>query len=541
MSAHPIGLRIASKTLNTPTIGVSQYYFYNQLKQNITIRKSTKLLSKQFAIYADTLTKRSNFGKTATQNQQVLPNCFPINIALKAKQLFDTQSILNKRRLFNVAICYAKLLNQQFEKNYNRFEDYLSNRNCKVKKTVKSKVKRLNTAFLKKKQGTFINYTFQKKKGGKNIYWDSYLLFLITKRNKQLFYRNQFTFLTNFFFFNNSFLKHNQQKQKLQMSLDLDKFFFQVKERIQTKKTLTVNFGLPQIKHQKGYLSYKRSLLQSKDITLSLPFTKSENLPLNKNYKTKDTKVSLIKKRLCRQQNKFNKINLSAITLNESILLLICLAQLSSLNKIFYQSKTFCNKSYNKSVTVIAPSLIKEILFYKQKRLYINNNQGANTQNLRHTLFTNTRAHTISYTLCTNSNLIYFKNISKKLTKQIGNFRSDVKLLMPLALVIHRNFSEPIGLNYISTLENPLAKTYYSLFVKNFLFTRTANNFFKSNYMNTQRGLIRLKDAILFDFAYTKKVLIQPYLKKSNAERVQQLLETGHKKLWLRKISSIRL
>lgn len=40
--AHPIGFRITSKQLNTPFVGISQYYFYNQLKQNITIEKGTK-------------------------------------------------------------------------------------------------------------------------------------------------------------------------------------------------------------------------------------------------------------------------------------------------------------------------------------------------------------------------------------------------------------------------------------------------------------------------------------------------------------------
>jgi hypothetical protein len=58
--------------------------------------------------------------------------------------------------------------------------------------------------------------------------------------------------------------------------------------------------------------------------------------------------------------------------------------------------------------------------------------------------------------------------------------------------------------------------------------------------MNSQIGLLRTKNTIQFDFAYTKDSLIKLGLKKTNT-LMQQLLETGHATLWLRKLSSIRL
>ena len=131
------------------------------------------------------------------------------------------------------------------------------------------------------------------------------------------------------------------------------------------------------------------------------------------------------------------------------------------------------------------------------------------------------------------------KNI-KKLTRQIEHFRSDIKLLAPLGLLLNRSFSEPVGINCISAVDSQLGKTYGNQFLKNLLFRRTPDNFLKSNYMNTQKGLLRTKDTVFFDFAYTKDSLIKLGLKKTNT-LMQQLLETGHRSLWLRKLSSVRL
>ena len=45
----------------------------------------------------------------------------PMSVRLKAKQLFDSQYALNRRRFYNAAIYTTRLLKQQFEKNYNGF------------------------------------------------------------------------------------------------------------------------------------------------------------------------------------------------------------------------------------------------------------------------------------------------------------------------------------------------------------------------------------------------------------------------------------
>jgi hypothetical protein len=174
----------------------------------------------------------------------------------------------------------------------------------------------------------------------------------------------------------------------------------------------------------------------------------------------------------------------------------------------------------------------------RQKRLYLN----SVPINKEEVLFLTTlRVHKISYTFCPRSSvtILNLKNI-KKLTKQMEHFRSDIKLLAPLGLLLHRSFLEPVGINCISAVDNRLAKTYCNQFLKNLLFRRTSNNFLKSNYMNSQIGLIRAKNTILFDFAYTKDSLMKLGLTKTNT-LMQQLLETGHTTLWLRKLSSIRL
>ena len=55
--ANPIALRIASKTQSSMFIGVSQYYFYDHLKQNLNIFKITGLISKQIVLPTNKLLK----------------------------------------------------------------------------------------------------------------------------------------------------------------------------------------------------------------------------------------------------------------------------------------------------------------------------------------------------------------------------------------------------------------------------------------------------------------------------------------------------
>lgn len=219
-------------------------------------------------------------------------------------------------------------------------------------------------------------------------------------------------------------------------------------------------------------------------------------------------------------------------------ILLNYLGQSSPSNSALYQKLKFKkNRGLVPQVPKVGTflALAKEV-GNKEKRLYINS-VPINKEEMSKVLHT----HKISYAFCprSNVNILNLKNI-KKLTKQIENFRSDIKLLAPLGLLLHRSFSEPVGINCISAVDNRLEKTYCNQSLKNLLFRRTPDNFLKSSYMNSQTGLLRAKNTILFDFAYTKDSLIKLGLKKTNT-LMQQLLETGHTKLWLRKLSSIRL
>ena len=209
------------------------------------------------------------------------------------------------------------------------------------------------------------------------------------------------------------------------------------------------------------------------------------------------------------------------------------LSQSSPANNALHQEPGLKKKG---KPTVAAPLALAKGVGNKQKRLHINSvpiNKGA--------IFTDLRSHKISYTFCPRLNAATFNLKSiKKLTKQIEHFRSDIKLLAPLGLLLNRSFSEPVGINCISAVDNRLGKTYGNPFLKNLLFRRTPDNFLKSNYMSTQKGLLRTKNALFFDFAYTKDSLTKLGLKKTNT-LMQQLLESGHKTLWLRKLSSVRL
>lgn len=101
---------------------------------------------------------------------------------LKAKQLFDSQYALNRRRLFSTAIYYARLLQQQFENNYNNLESYLSKSYNKRKNSSKTVMKKQKSSILllskamnvfnfplgsEKQQGKRLEETDKKQNGNK--------------------------------------------------------------------------------------------------------------------------------------------------------------------------------------------------------------------------------------------------------------------------------------------------------------------------------------------------------------------------------------
>ena len=663
--ANPIGLRLASKKRKPSFIGIGQYYSYNQLKHNIVIHKSITQLSKQLAIPAYPIVNRFYSEKKKTKNLIIYPNILPINVRLKAKQLFDSQYILNRRRFYSVAIYITRLLKQQFEKNYNDFieNSYMSffyndirykpfvlslsvsNSNQYQKwKSKKLKICSLSPsvtfarAFFRVSQKPFLNLydvkkssniqnhkiyrkekktrTLQQTNQNKNLNFlfpttnsDPYLILSygifsfrnqnIPKSRKVWQKLKEFYFLTkqtniniNGLNFNShSLIKNNNnssasflalnckavtvftfkkpkskhQKTNSEIILKTNNLVFKLNFCFDKNKNLNVkNQWVVDSKKHKSYIylssarktfysfffQYLTHIKQSNSTNI---FTSCPEWPLPISFslttatwtpwspstcgvKTKESEFIFSKNQKQSWANKkemYTKPPINYQIIKRFILLNFLVTTLS-VSSTLYQKSTL-KKNHGLIAVGSSFALAKEIE-NKQKRLHMNLVPVSKEEVPKVLL-----ANKISYTCCPGSSLttLNLKNI-KKLTKQVEHFRSDIKLLAPLELLLHRSFSEPVGVNCISAVDNRLGKTYCNQFLKNLLFRRTANNFLKSSYMDSQTGLLRTKNGILFDFAYTKDSLTKLGLKKTNT-LMQQLLETGHTKLWLRKLSSVRL
>lgn len=681
---HPIGLRIASKKVSPRFIGVGKYYSYNQLKYNIVISKSIKQLSEQLAIPTCKIINRFNTDKKDTKNVILYPNTLPISIQFKAKQLFDSQYVLNRRRLYSSAIYITRLLMQQFEKNYNDFSEntytkpFSNNRKsitnlplisnkchkwtpmklksqCKCpsmtfvqqffrisqktslnpydikihlntqNKTIYQKEKKIKLLQKVKQNRTRHNSQFsivdsdpylmlsygvpflrnfeffpiQKEKIGgfyflvkkanhnrksvgldnrsllikNNIYLASLLaldietapIFILKTRKNNFLKRNNETVSkrNNQSVLNpplhsgryadvNNFKKANSNKCGNVHIIGRHSFFFEYLANLnQNRKTLfkkSPEWPLPisfsqsirsvnytnwqkrltsvftavktEIKNTPNTLKQEVSIYCNKGNSLKNHFNYCLNVTFSKHLALKEL---------------YNKPKINYQIIKQSIILHY-LTRFGPVREAAYQKRAF---KENKKIKAIGNflALAKETR-NKQSRLYIN---PVTLINKTEGLANHSQNNRASYTVCPRPSaaILNLKN-TKKLTKQIESFRSDIKLLAPLGLLLHRSFSEPIGINCISAINNKLEKTYCNPFLKNLLFKRTSGNFLKSNYMNSQRGLLRTKNTILFDFAYTKEYLINLGLKKTSV-LMQQLLETGHSKLWLRKLSSVRL
>jgi hypothetical protein len=125
--ACPIGLRIASSKTCSPFAGVSQHYYYNQLKQNIALRLATKLISKQLAIPVHEIKKQNSpqHGSLRSGIATVCsPGLLPANSKSYARQLFCAlyATSPNKRRTRGVPVNFAKLLLQEFSESTSQFQ-----------------------------------------------------------------------------------------------------------------------------------------------------------------------------------------------------------------------------------------------------------------------------------------------------------------------------------------------------------------------------------------------------------------------------------
>jgi hypothetical protein len=716
---NPIGLRLASKKRNTSFIGVGQYYSYNQLKYNIVIHKSTKQLSKQLAVPAYQIINRFDSEKKNPKNLVLYPSMLPINLRLKAKQLFDSQYVLNRRRFYSVAIYITRLLKQQFEKNYNDFTNnshvlpffdetkhkpsvfnfpvaspskyqkwkskkllfcslcpsvtfaraffrvsqkyslspYHNKRHLSIQNQKIYKREKKEKLFEQIKQSEALDFLFP------TLYSDPYLIlsyrvlsfgndtktkakrawqklkefYFFTKKTSVSINGLHFNHLTplikkkskpcisllalnckaapvftlkkpkarysrtdipiisrtnhSIFRFNACLDKNknlnikdqlmdNSKKHKNANNLSsaraaFHSFFFQYLIYIKQNNITNTSYlwNLKNLKYLRSScpewpistnLSPTRvslvqlKSLQNKDSNNNASWEKHLSFNQNKRKRNSTLKLKEQKKNTYFKAKKkdqscpqdfgvvffknqsrrwplrelHNKPVINKLIIKRFVLLSFLVATLP-INSTLYQKPAF--KKNSGSTIVITFPMAKEVE-NKQKRLHVHSASMDKEEVLNHL-----SADTISYTFCPDSSYttLNLKSI-KKLTKQIEHFRSDIKLLAPLELVLHRSFSEPVGIHCISAVDTRLRKTYCNPFLKNLLFTRTSNNFLKSGYMDPQIGLLREKNAVLFDFAYTKDSLIKLGLKKKNT-LMQQLLETGHTKLWLRKLSSIRL
>nr|WVH39673.1 hypothetical protein [Ulva dactylifera] len=485
--ANPIALRIASKRQSSMFIGVSQYYFYDHLKQNLNIFKLTGLVSKQIILPTNKLVKY----KVNSENLSVLtPYLLPINTAYAVKHLFSTNYTLNKRRFSSAVLHYVRWLQDDFNVNYKRFNTSTS----VVKYNKTYKLSNLSIAPIypngSKQSNVKKNYT---------------QFCCVTKAN-------QINDVYKYFFFNSSNNSLITYKSKPN-----DRFI----DCLLRLSSLTIKYGVRLTKKPKIFIQTKEINLYSKLLYMQ-NFKKKQmvtrnNLdPLGSSYTTKAPVLEKIHE-LCSLRPNYGYIT------NNMFLL-------AFLNLLYPQSKALHN-----NFTFSKVSLTNQLSIRQQKSLL--NRENCIDSKTHKYVSTNYR-----YLISANSG---FKKLNEssfsKVQKHINLFSNTAKPLLPLELVIYRSFCEPAGLNYFTALENRLSKSRFNINLSSTLFRRISNNGFIPNYTNTQTGLIRLKAQIIFEFLYTVSNQGKPVIEQKNNSNQQDKLDSGNAKLWLRKGSSIRI
>nr|UCS09815.1 hypothetical protein [Percursaria percursa] len=483
--ANPISLRIASKTQSLPFIGVSEYYFYNHVKQNINYIKLTALLSKQ----TNLPTKKHNVIKDSFI---LNPNLLPLNTTCIAKQLFSTKYTLNKRRFSSTALHYIRWLHEDFDTNYTIF-------NTEYYSKYENSYKSINLI-------TPIAYPSVNSKQS-SIKKDYGSLYLISKSN-------QISTLYKYFVFNRA--KKNILKSK---------------EGFPSNLTCLSGSGLNSsinkavfLRKNSDCVGFNKSKLNSKFFT-DLPFVKSKNV---KKTQYSDEKILPVKLPKPIMQNFYKQFCFKPYYANMTcnMLLLMCLNLLypenQAINKITrpITGLSLTNQLNIKQRFSTVKKQLPSSLFFK-----INKNSGS------------TR-----YKLGLNSGFKTKSSRFNKVQKHTNSFYT-AKSLASLELVVYRSFCEPAGLNYITALENRLSKSRFNSDFSNATFTRTSKNRFISNYTNIQTGLIRLKAQMIFEFLYTKSNSDTTVQKDQKEQNNSSLLmqEPRNNKLWYRKGPSIRL
>nr|YP_010216393.1 hypothetical protein LK039_mgp47 [Ulva intestinalis]UBR43414.1 hypothetical protein [Ulva intestinalis] len=479
--ANPIALRITSKTQSCMYIGVSQYYFYDHVKQNINICKLTELLSKQIVLPTNKLVKHNAVN---SDNFIVLtPHLLPINTACGAKQLFSTKYALNKRRFCSVVLHYVRWLQDNFNKQYKRF----NSGNAAFKYEKPYKLPNLAVTAIN------INGQYAFKKNHTDFCH-------ITKAN-------QIGHIHNYFLLNR--FKHNICNAQSSATV--------VNSLIHASDSPLERATGPKKVTKKGKIKHSKLLsIQNFKKTHSLVKPNRFSLPAN-SAAAKANGLQTVEL-LCRRP--------SYEHMTYSMFLLACLSLLYWQNKHVNQASTLtCISLSNRRSIGLQKTLLST------DKAFLKPNDPASERLLtKH-----------CYAISPYSGLKKSKDSNfSKVQKHINSFRNTVKPVTPLELVIYRGFCEPAGLNYISALENRLSKSNLNISFSNALFRRASKNGFIANHTNTQTGLIRLKAEIIFEFLYTVNNHGELGVQQNNHSN-QYTINIRNQRTWLRKGSSIRL
>nr|YP_010003045.1 hypothetical protein JXX86_mgp41 [Ulva sp. TM637]AZP40075.1 hypothetical protein [Ulva sp. TM637] len=497
--ANPIALRIASKTQSSMFIGVSQYYFYDHLKQNLNIFKLTGLVSKQIVLPTNKLLKYKINSNSLTV---LTPHLLPINTACAAKHLFSTKYTLNKRRFSSAILHYVSWLHDDFNINYKRFNTGTGF----VKYNKSYKLSNLSIAP--------INLNGSRQRNVKKNYTQ---FCHITKAN-------QINDIYKYFVFYRS---NNDMHYSPYKSEPSDNFI----NCLIRLSSLALKRGARLTKKAKIYMRTKGINLYDSKLLYMQNFKKMQiimrnNLSLPVSYNAvRPSGLQKIDELFCFRPDYKDITN--------NMFLLVFLNLLYSQNNVIY------NSLLAKQVS------LTNLLSTKQQKSLLNTEKSTQFINLKnyidstiHSNFSTKYRYIISaYSGFKKSNDSNFS----KVQKHINFFYNTAKPVVPLELVICRSFCEPAGLNYLTALENRLSKSRFNINFSSALFRRTSNNGFIPNYTNTQTGLIRLKAQIIFEFLYTLSNQGKSVIEQNNYSNHRHMLDLGNSKLWLRKGSSVRL
>ena len=516
--ANPAALRIASKTQSSMFMGVSRYYFYDHLKQNINIFKLTELVSKQTVLPTNKILKY----KANSDNLTVLtPHLLPINTAYTAKQLFSTQYRLNKRRFSSAILHYTRWLQDDFNTNYKHLNAgagaVMYNKSYKFENKSIAPIS-LNSSRQSNKKIKYTDfYRITKANQISGIY--KYFVFNRSNNNTLPYQLEPHGYFINCLIYLSSLaLKHGVQPFA----------FLPLREQKREKANATKKVTLS-TQTKVTSLFYSKLLYMQNFKKMQIEMGNSLSLPNNSDI-SKDYYYSPVLQKI----HELSSFRTNSKDITNNMLLL------ASLNLLYWQNKKIWNCSIAKQVS------FTNMLSPKQQKSFLNTEKPIQFTNLNNLLESTVYDNLLTkykYVLSAYLGSKQQNNLNfNKAQKHINFFSNTVKPLIPLELIIFRSFCEPAGLNYFTALENRLSKNCFNINFSSTLFRRISNNGFIPNYTNTQTGLIRLKAQIIFEFLYSFNNQSQSILEQNSfLKNHRSTLDSKSTKLWLRKGFSVRL